>query len=261
MSPTRQSPAASACRAVAGDPPAGGKWATSLLAVALLLATPAASGGMLSITDALADFTFDNGRVDYQPTLAESDLRIDADNAVRLAGASRHGVEPAPDGPVGFGGKLRLRADVGGGDLLEGDFNIFGSLTPASKEATATLIGGTLDAMQVSTDGDTFGFLLGDKGATGALAQQYRNIGIFTTVAGIAEEEWVRDFDSSASLMNLIRTGDPNAGVNADPTNRPVPVPATPLLLVSGTLMLLVLRQTRRQTRYRTGRRTGAPHR
>ena len=256
MSPTRRSPATSAGRPDTARPPAGVRRAGPLLAIALLLAAPVATAGMLSITDAVADFTFEDGRVDYQPTLADSDLRIDADNAVRLAGVSSYGVERPPDGPVGFGGKLRLRADVRGGDLLEGDFNVFGSLTPASKEATATLIGGTLDAMQVTSDGDAFSFLLGSKRATGALAQQYRNIGIFATVAGIAEEDWVRDFDSGASLMNLIRTGDPRAGPNANPANRPVPAPATPLLLVSGTLLFLVLRRKERRKERRHGRRT-----
>jgi MYXO-CTERM domain-containing protein len=64
----------------------------------------------------------------------------------------------------------------------------------------------------------------------------------FARVSGIDDVDWIRQYDSSASIMNLA-TDSMDADADSDLSAPATPVPATALLILSG---LLVLRYRRR---------------
>jgi hypothetical protein len=121
-------------------------------------------------------------------------------------------------------------------------------LNDASGQTTSELVSGTIQAMDVTRSGDIFHFMFVGESVTGDLAFHYRNIGLYTSVAGIDDEDWASDFVSSASVMNIMGVSpiglnppsSPENGVNANPA------PAPLLLMLGGLLPLLMRRRARR---------------
>jgi hypothetical protein len=218
-----------------------------LLLLAVALTGGQAWAGMLPMADSIADFMFEDGELSYTPTLEQDHLRLTADNSVLLSPGD--GTDRAADDGAGVEAQLRLRANVRNGELINGSFNIFGSMTPAADSDLRNLIDGTLHAMEVSRNGDAFDFMFVGKPLNGNLGLKYRKVGLYVRVAGIDEVAWTRGFDSSASMMNLI-SGDAAALADAagDPNQSAVPAPATGLLLALGALPLLVSRRRSRRS-------------
>jgi hypothetical protein len=178
-----------------------------------------------------------------------SGLYLTSDNAVMLTLDYGQSSSPATThSQSGLSAQLTLRADIKGNDILAGDFNVFGTLNDVTGQTTAELVSGTIQAMDVTRDGDIFHFMFVGESVTGDLAFHYRNIGLYTSVAGIDDEDWASDFVSSASVMNImgvspIGLNPPNSpanGVNANPA------PAPLLLMLGGLLPLLMRRRARR---------------
>lgn len=217
-------------------------YAAGVLSLLAAAASPAGAG-MFATEATLADFAFDHGRVVYAiPSLDDARLELTSENAVRIrmpdAGANSGAFDPE----AGFTAQLNLGARLIGAAPSAGKFMIFGSIPSAADVATSDLTDGTFDAMQVDSNDESLGFLLDDKAVTGRLARKYQSIGIYARIGGIDDVDWIRQYDSSASIMNLATDGmeaDADGELSAPAT----PVPATALLILSG---LFVLRYGRR---------------
>jgi hypothetical protein len=111
---------------------------------------------------------------------------------------------------------------------------IFGSLPPVDDLDQATLMAGTLDAMQVDEHAGSLDFLFSGTGTTGTLAQQYQSIGIYAHVAGLDDIEWVRGYmDQPGSIIGTL--GDPSMPEQGTPSpTAAIPAPATALLILAG---------------------------
>lgn len=217
-----------------------------LLAAALALLGDQATAGMLGMTRAVSDFNFDGNRLIYDISLNGSRLALSADNTVRLTAYD------SPDAPLSRP-IVRLRGDRRGGELLGGQFNLFGALTPAAEEDVPTLLTASVEAMQ--TGGTTAGldFMLGGASATGSRAQQFRNVGIFTSVAGIPDEEYWAQADTMGSVLSLMQgpgLDNPLAPADANPA----PIPGPVWLLLAGLLPLIGLRRAHAPRPARLGR-------
>lgn len=215
--------------------------ATALLLLAGGLIGPAAAG-IISVPGALGNFIYDDGRLDYSPSLADQTVVVTAQNRVRLIQRDRGDDGAVPAVIAGLPVQLDLRADVAGRKLLSGHFNIFGSLTPAAEIEPTELTARTLRAMESNDDTAMFDFLLTDKKVSGGLARRYWNIGLFVPVAGISDQDWAELFGRPGSLMNLQRRaedGGPSAPVNTNPA------PGTVLLLLAALPLLALRRRLR----------------
>lgn len=207
--------------------PPVGAW----LAVCVLL--PAIAGaGMVPLSGAVPDFQFNGNAVDYDLSLRHGRLTLNPENMLRFTVQAGPGARDETP--------LRLRAGRRGGELLAGQFNVFGSLTPARDEAVTGLVTASVAAMQAGEQGDLLGFMLVGKPATGTLAQQFRNLGVYTSVAGVPDEDYWAAHDGGGSLMSL----RPAGGVIEVPAGSvQTPLPATPLLLAAGLGALVGLRR------------------
>lgn len=227
------------CR-IPGAPRSRRRYAPAIALVLLAggLIGPAAAG-IISVPEALGNFIYEDGRIDYSPSLADQTVVVTAENRVRLAPRDSRDHGAAAAAIAGLPAQLDLRADVAGRKLLSGHFNIFGSLTPAADIEPTELTARTLRAMEANDDTAMFDFLLADKKVSGGLARRYWNIGLFVPVAGISDEDLAELFGRPGSLMNLqlrAEDGGPSAPVNTNPA------PATVWLLLAA-LPLLALRR------------------
>lgn len=196
-----------------------------------------ATAGVVGVGTSIADFTFVDG--------------VPAYDTERIIVAP-----PEPDRPdlrsifasvgpdlVSDTERARLRLDKDGRELLGNDDTVLAVMQPIQEQSTSQRLRTTLDAMPPSTLGSRLSFLMMEQPVSGEVALRYRNIGIFTRVAGLDDAEWARDFDSSASLLNL--SSDAAEALRAAlPERLPaVPIPAPLLLIPLGLLWLLRLRR------------------
>lgn len=215
-------------------------YAAGVLSLLATAAASPASAGMFATEATLADFTFADGRVVYTvPSLDSASLELTAENAVRLRRPDADAGAGAFDPESGFTAQLNLGASVLGTAPSTSQFMLFGSIPRAADSDIGDLTNGTFDAMQVNSKDESLGFLLDDRTVTGRLARKYQSIGIYARIGGIDDIEWIRQYDSSASIMNLAADG---AADDAPPAP-PMSVPATALLILSG---LFGLRYCRR---------------
>jgi len=209
-------------------------YAAGVLSLLAASAASPAGAGMFATEATLADFTFADGRVVYAiPSLDDASLELTSENAVQIrmpdAGANSGAFDPQ----AGFTAQLNLGAKLVGAAPSAGKFMIFGSIPSTTDADTSDLTSGTFDAMQVDSNDESLGFVLDDRAVTGRLARKYQSIGIYARVGGIDDVEWIRQYDSSASIMNLATDGmetDADSELSAPAT----PVPATALLILSG---------------------------
>ena len=195
-----------------------------------------AFAGMLSM--AVDDFVFKNGAIDYSPTLERVTLE-----SSDLSGARQTtlGTGMPASGPVDeLTNELKLRADTGGSELLHGRFNIFGSLNSAAEASVPELIEESFDAMQTRRVSDDFGFLFVGSSHPGDVALRLLKVGLYTHVSGSPPEESLRVFEASRLDVNLSSV-DKMFASERRVMDEPIPVPATPLLLMLGVLSLLGL--------------------
>ena len=202
--------------------------------LSLLAGASPAGAGMFATEATLADFTFADGRVVYAiPSLDDASLELTSENAVQIRMPDTGANSGAFDPEAGFTAQLNLGAKLIGAAPSAGKFMIFGSIPSAMDADTSELTSGTFDAMQVDSNDESLGFLLDDKAVIGRLARKYQSIGIYARVGGIDDVEWIRQYDSSASIMNLATDGSDAGGVG-EMSAPATPVPATALLILLG---------------------------
>lgn len=207
----------------------------ALLATGLTLFGGQAPAGMLGMPRALPDFHFNGNRLVYDLSLRGSRLTLTADNTVRLTASD------SPADPL-TRPALRLRAGRRGGDLLDGQFNLFGALTPAAEEDVPALLTASVDAMKTAGSTDQLEFMLVGGSTTGTRAQQFRNLGVFTSVAGIPDEEFWAQAETMGTVLSLMESSELLNPLT--PTNgNPAPVPGPVWLLAIGLLPLIGLRR------------------
>jgi len=213
-------------------------YAAGLLTLLAWAVASPAGAGMFATEATLADFTFADGRVVYTtPSLGNALLELTAENAVQLRAPDTDSNTGAFDPRSGFIAQLNLGSRLIGAAPAAGKFMLFGSIPPAADAEISDLTSGTFDAMQVDSNDGSLDFLLDDKAVTGGLARKYQSIGIYARVGGIDDVDWIRQYDSSASIMNLATDGTGVGGVG-EMSAPATPVPATALLILSGLFAL-----------------------
>jgi hypothetical protein len=207
---------------------------------AALLAVLAGSAhaGMMETGPRMADFSFVDGVPVYNlgPDIPDpSPLHIPEPKAGFI--------QPMIIRPDTDLGSPRLLVDEEGRALLDNDVTVLAAMPSVETQGLAERLRSTIEAMPPSTLGDHFSFLLTDQPLPGEVALRYRNIGVFTRVAGLDDAVWARDFDSSASLLDLsadaeqaLRTLLPDEMADAS-------APATALLVLIGLVPLLLRRR------------------
>lgn len=212
------------------------KTLAAALTIFALVLVDDAFAGMLSM--AVDDFVFKNGAIDYSPTLDRVTLESSDLSGARQttlgAGTPAIGLAEEPTT------ELKLRADTAGSDLLQGRFNIFGSLNSAAEASVPALIEESFDAMQTRRVSDDFGFLFVGGSHPGDVALRLLKVGLYTHVSGSPPEESLRVFEASRLDVNLSSV-DKMFASERRVMDDPIPVPATPLLLMLGMLSLLGL--------------------
>jgi hypothetical protein len=212
---------------------------SALLALAALVGAGSANALVFTTSASVQDFRFDaQDLVLYtNPSLDQIKLELTPNNEVILTSIEGAGFSRTEGGEVV--GTLNLGGSKSGTDF-RGKYTIFGSLTPSEQASTLERMEGTLDAMQSAPHGQSLAFLFVDGPATGILGTQYQSVGIYTHVAGLDVEDWLRQSSlitgSSARLMEPTASGQGLAGASN------VSIPATPLLLLAGLLGLRALR-------------------
>lgn len=212
--------------------------AAAIFALFALVCAGGASAKIFTTSASVQDFRFDDqDLVLYtNPSLDQVTLELTADNQVVLT--SIDGAEYSTEA----GGEVLGTLNLGGssnGAGYSGSYMIFGSLPSGETSSFGKLMTGTLDAMQSAPDGLSLAFLFLDGPATGSLGTHYQSVGIFARVAGLDEEDWIRQYNSSASIMNLIAEPAPGQEL----VRPAAPIPATPLLLLAGLFGLRFVRR------------------
>jgi hypothetical protein len=214
--------------------------AAGLLVLLAVAGSGPVAAGMFATEGAIANFTFIGGKVDYStPSIGEMALVLSSENTVELSVRDAGGNTGVFDPQSGFTAKLNLNAKLNPdrSRFAGGDFMIFGSIPTAEESGQATLMEGTLDAMQEDDDdAGSLDFLFSGTrtGTTGTLAQQYQSIGIYAHVAGLEDIEWVRGYmDQPGSIIGTL--GDPSMPEQGTPSpTAAIPAPATALLILAG---------------------------
>lgn len=220
--------------------------AAGLLVLLTVAGASPVAAKMFATAGAIPDFVFVGGDVYYDtPSVGEMALVISSENAVELTVSGANDSTGVFHPWSGFTAKLNLNAKLDGdtSGFAGGSFMIFGSLPSAEDSNQAALMEGTLDAMQVDGEAGSLDFLFSGTrmGANGALAQQYRNVGIYAHVAGLDDIEWVGGY-GARSIVNLSDPPTPAQGGSSP--QAAIPVPGTALLILAG-LFGLAYRQRR----------------
>lgn len=207
-----------------------------LLLLAVVGAGPA-TATIIPTAGTIKDFTFVEGEVNYDiPLIADMGLVLSSGNDIELTVRGADGNTGVFEPASGFTAKLSWRANLDRNipGFVGGEFMVFGSLPSAEDSDRATLMAGTLDAMQADGDSGSLAFLFSGQTTTGTLAQQYQSIGIYAHVAGLDDVVWARGYmDQPGSIVGTL--GDASMGrQNAPSPTAAIPVPATPLLILAG---------------------------
>lgn len=202
----------------------------AVLACVALFGAGGAAAEIFTTSASVQDFRFDElDHVLYtNPSLDQVSMELSADNRVVITSIDGADVSTDPGGNDVVG-KLQLTG-TRVGDGYRGEYYLhFGTMIDTETASTSYLMNGALDAMESGTDDDGLKFLFSGP-TTGAKGTEYQRFGLFAEVAGIGVEDWLNQYDASASTMNLVASAD----TDPDFSSPAAPIPATPLLLLTG---------------------------
>lgn len=213
-----------------------------MLACGALIAAGNASAKVFQASATVPDFRFDPDREEViysTPALGQMTWEFTESNELVITSIDEAEVRNGLDEGSSVVGRLNLTGNRQG-ETYHGElqYTIFGTLTSSDAASTTELVTGSLDAMQSSSDDQSFTFLFSGGPATGSAGSLYQSVGIYAVVYGTSESDWLAQHNSDPLQHTFSAQRDDPSGAGA------APLPATPLLLLAG---LAGLRWVRRQ--------------
>ncbi|WP_462328271.1 hypothetical protein [Thiohalocapsa halophila] len=226
------------------DDKPGLKWGATVLGVLVaLFGAGVATAKPFTTSDSVKDFRMDQGKILYTtPSLDQVSWQLTERNQVVMIEQAelRTGLSSNSD----VAGSLNLK--ISRGDKgSRGRYMIFGSRDSGDRESTSRLMTGALEAMQSASDEESLAFMFTGRPTTGSDGITYQSIGIYASVYGISDQDFLPHYNSQPLSIPL-GAQRPTGRRDRQAANAPAgeaPLPATPLLVIAGLVGLGILRR------------------
>ncbi|MBK1630983.1 hypothetical protein CKO31_09570 [Thiohalocapsa halophila] len=224
------------------DDKPGLKWsATVLVVLVALFGAGVATAKPFTTSDSVKDFRMDQGKILYTtPSLDQVSWQLTERNQVVMIEQAELRTGLSSDSAVAGSLNLKIsRGDKGS----RGRYMIFGSRDSGDSESTSRLMTGALEAMQSASDEESLAFMFTGRPTTGSDGITYQSIGIYASVYGINEQDFLAHYNSQPLSIPL---GAQSSRMDRQAANAPAgeaPLPATPLLVIAGLVGLGILRR------------------
>lgn len=218
------------------DRSSSGRWQPSAWLVAgLAFVALSVHAGTVSVENVIANFQFEGANVDYNPDPDKVFVTFD-NPQVTLSTADNSAAPETYRSANGLQSALFLDSSSLG-DLLRVSFNTFGSLPPVEGASPVDLIQGSALAM----GGKNLQFIVDTAPVPGSLASRFRDARVYTTVAGLSLEDWLRPYsDPQVVKFDFLAAASEVAGDVLTPAT---PIPTTLLLFLAAGIPLVLMRR------------------